>query len=69
MISKKTFHNQNSGAHSGQTQKSNATSGFCRLELTLQEFEKRTCETFVGKCYKSCTVRENYKLGVSEDVH
>ena len=35
---------------SGQTQKCNATSG------TLQEFEKKTCETFEGKCYKSSTV-------------
>ena len=31
---------------------------------TLQEFEKKTCETYVGKCYKSTTVRENYQLGV-----
>ena len=36
---------------------------------TLQEFEKKTCETFERKCYKSSTVRENYKLGVSDDVH
>ena len=36
---------------------------------TLQEFEEKTCKTFVGKCYKNSTVRENYKLGVSEDVH
>ena len=36
---------------------------------TLREFEKKTCETFVGKCYKNSTGRENYKLGVSEDVH
>ena len=37
----------------------------------FEEFEKKTCETFVGKCYKSSTVtcvRENYKLRVSEDV-
>ena len=33
--------------------------------LTFQEFEKKTCETFVGKCYKSSPVRGNYKLGVS----
>ena len=32
---------------------------------TLQEFEKKTCGTFVGKCYTSSTVRENYKLGVN----
>ena len=36
---------------------------------TLQKFEKKACETFVGKCYKNSTVRENNKLGVSEDVH
>ena len=36
---------------------------------TLQEFEEKTCKTSVGKCYKNSTVRENYKLGVSEDVH
>ena len=36
---------------------------------TLQKLEKKTCKTFVEKWYKSSTVRENYKLGVSEDVH
>ena len=36
---------------------------------TLQEFEEKTCKTSVGKCYKNRTVRENYKLGVSVDVH
>ena len=54
--------------HSGQTQRANATSGF-RCRKTLQEFEKNTCRLFVGKCYKSSTLREKYKLGVSEDVH
>ena len=48
-------------AHSGQTQKSNATSGFLRLELP--EFEEKTWKTSVGKCYRNSTVRENYKLG------
>ena len=55
------------GPHSGQTQNSNVTSGFRRFEL-CKKFEKKTCETFVGKCYKSSTARENYKLGDSEDV-
>ena len=36
---------------------------------TLQEFERKTCATSVRKCSKSSTVRENYKQGVSEDVH
>ena len=36
---------------------------------TFQEYEEKTCKTFVGKCYKNSTGRENYKLGVSEDVH
>ena len=35
----------------------------------LQEFEEKTCKLFVGQCYKNNTVRENYKLGVSEDVN
>ena len=53
------------------TQRSNAKIRHFRFSppRSLQEFEKKTCETFVGKCYKSSTVRENYKLGVSEDVH
>ena len=34
---------------------------------TLQEFEEKTCKTFAGKCYKNSTLRENYKLGVSEN--
>ena len=49
-------------AHSGQTQKSNATSGFRCLELR-KSLKKKTCKTSVGKCYKNSTVRENYKLG------
>ena len=36
---------------------------------TLQKFEKKTCETFVEKCFKSSALSENYKLGVFEDVH
>ena len=37
--------------HSGQTQKSIATSGF-RPRRTLQEFKEKTCKAFQGKCYK-----------------
>ena len=48
-------------SHSGQTQKSNATSGFRRLEL--RKSLEITCKTSVGNCYKNSTVRENYKLG------
>ena len=29
---------------------------------------RENLQKFVGKCYKNSTVRENYKLGVSEDV-
>ena len=39
------------------------------LPRTLQELEEKTSKTFVGKRYKNSTVRENYKLVVSEDVH
>ena len=58
-----------SEAHSGQTQKSNATSGFRRLELrkSLKRKPARLLSSSspasVGKCYKNSTVRENYKLG------
>ena len=34
----------------------------------FEQFEKKTCDTILGKCYQNSTVRENYKLGVSEDV-
>ena len=36
---------------------------------TSYEFEEKTCKTFVEKCYKNSTRRENYKVAVSEDVH
>ena len=54
-------------SHSDQTQKSNVSSGFRRLQLC--ESLKRKCKTIVGKYYKNRTGRKNYKLGVSEDVH
>ena len=31
--------------------------------FAASNFAKKTWETFIGKCYKSSTVRENYKLG------
>ena len=52
---------------SGQMQKSNATFGFRRLELRMSL--KIKLANFVEKCYKNSTGRENYKLGVSEDLH
>ena len=36
---------------------------------TSYEFEEKTLKTFEEKSYKNSTGRENYKLGVSEDVH